>query len=169
MKKLSVKKFAQITLLLMLSLLMSLILTSCKSQKLIGQTSNTRTTVKDSTFTEYKKVDSLAVLRKADSAKISIPIHRITTKPQIVKSKHSTVKLFKKNGNIEAECICEEYKKIIELQKEVITQLREINTLKENTATYQVTEIPKWAMPLIWIGGVCVLVILAKLLKFKPF
>lgn len=176
MKKLSLKKFAQVLLILLLSILMTLILTSCKSQKLIGQTSKTTTTVKDSTYTEYKKVDSLAVLRKADSVKISIPINKITEKPKTVKSKHSTIKISRKGEHIKAECICEEYKKVIELQKEVITQLREINTLKENTATYQVSKISNWAMPLVWVGGAAMLLIMifiafimVKILKPKPF
>jgi hypothetical protein len=32
-----------------------------------------------------------------------------------------------------------------------------------------VSKIPNWAMPLIWIGSISVLLILFKLLKFKPF
>ncbi|CAL2108185.1 conserved exported hypothetical protein [Tenacibaculum sp. 190524A02b] len=110
-----------------------MIVASCKTFKVLPSSTHSEI---DSIYTtkQIKVIDTLKVLRQADTAKFKIAPHEISVKPMVVKSKHATLKLSRKNGKIQAICIADELREIIELQKEIInTYKHKETTIKQNT------------------------------------
>jgi len=154
--------------LIFIVLLILIVSTSCKTAKLT--TSKTTTTVKDSISTQLQTVDSLLVVRKADTIALKMRIDKLTEKAIIKKSKYARLSIKRVGNTITAECIADELKELIELQREIINHYRETRTQTEDTIIIPKRYIPKIVKILAWIGGISFLLILIGIiLKFvKP-
>lgn len=127
---------------LIILLIVSLTLMCCKSPQILPSKEQ-QTTVKDSTFVTRKVVDTMEVLRPADTASIRMLLSKLTSKPTVVTSKQATVSLRKVGNEIQADCECTElkeaikiYKETIHYQKQIITELRETNTVIQNEMNF---------------------------------
>lgn len=148
-------------ILLLSAFLAMLIATSCRTVKVLPST-NTAEKEKVEVTKELKVIDTLKVIRPSDTAKIAVKLEKLTATPITIRSNHATLRLKKNNGKIEAECIADELKEIIELQKEIINTYREVEKTKENHTVVQTSVIPDWAKPLLYVGFGMVLIIIVK-------
>lgn len=153
-----------------LMLIITTMITSCRTIKPTS-TSKLTTTIKDSITSQVKTIDTLVVLRKADTLKLKATIDKLTEEAIIKKSKFAKLTIKRVGNTIQAECITDELKELIELQREIINHYKEINTQKEDTIIIPKRYIPKMIKVLAWIGGVILLlIVIGVILKFvKPF
>lgn len=142
---------------------MSLTMVSCFSSKPTATSKQTKT-VKDSVTVQKQTIDSLLVARKADTVKLQTTIDKLTQKPIVKRSNYTRLKLRKVGNTIEAECIADELKQLIALQKEIISHYKEISLEKQDTIIIPQRYIPALLKPLIWIGGITLAVIIGGLL-----
>ena len=141
--------------------MMILLITSIASCKSKLQPIKTITEmVKDSISTKLITVDTLQVLRASDTVKINTLISKLSEVPIIQKSKHTQVSLRKVGNTIEAECIADELRAIIELQKEMITHYKEVNRQQTETIVEYKKFVPFFTKALAWIGGIVVLTLI---------
>lgn len=138
-----------------------LIAASCRTVKVLPST-NTEEKEKVEVIKELKVIDSLKVIRPSDTAKVAVSLENLTTKPITIRSKHTTLRLKKANGKIEAECVADEYKEIIELQKEIINTYREKEKTTKNHTVVQSSVIPEWMKPVLYVGFGVLLIIIVK-------
>lgn len=144
-------------------------LNSCKTIDVKPSLKET-TTVNSSIKKELKTIDSLVIVRKSDTVKLKEQIEKLTQKPIIKRSNNAKLSIRRIGNTIEAVCIADELKELIQLQKEIINHYKEINTNKQESIIIPQRYIPSILKPLIWIGGIVVLFLIATLLlKFiKP-
>ena len=144
---------------------------SCGSKKKTV-ISDTKETITDSTYTTKKIITKDTLLTvAADSLKLSIPIDELSEAPIIESTGRTTARVSLVDDNLQVECLTEEYEAIIELQKEVITSLREIIKTKETNTEVTIVKTP-WYMKLRnLIGGIALLLIIGLVVKkyLKPF
>lgn len=119
-------------------------------------TTQTNTTVKDSTWTEtrYVKRDTTITI-PGDTTFIRIPITEITETPIVRNSGRSSAKIKKVGNDLEITAICEQYVQNIELLETQIKQLQKIVELTEKKTTIPVKYVPWTVKILAWIGAVC--------------
>ena len=144
---------------LLFALVMMMSVASCKTFKVLPSSNTTKT---DSTFTTKtrKDIDTLQVVREADSAKVSADPNKLTSTPKVVKSKHATVSLSKINGKIKADCKCDGLEEMVKLQWEIIETYREINKSTENNTVIQESWWMGWLkpfLPFLIMAGVLIL------------
>lgn len=140
----------------------------CQTQQLPQR--QTVIKVKDSIVRKLQVVDTLEVLRQADTAKINTLIHQLSEKPLIQRSKFATVKLSKVGNQIQAECITDEYKKLLQLQQELIYHYQKVNHEQQHTITIEKRYIPKIVKWLAWLGGILIVSVAIRIVKPKiPF
>lgn len=156
-------KQTAILLLLLLSML------SCKTTQLPLQTTK-ETIIKDTTFTVRKVIDTVQVLRPADTAKISLLISKLSAKPTVVQSKIAKLTLRKVGNTIQGDCECPELKEAVQIYKETTTRQREIITQQQEIITLIKKEIPALLKPLIWLGGGTLFLLIGSVVirLFKP-
>lgn len=118
---------------------------------------NTRT-VKDSTWTEvkYHKKDTIITI-PGDVSFISLPAHKITTRPTTTTSGRSTATVTRKGENIEVQCECAAFKETISYLETEITHLREIIDLQKQIKTVPKKFVPWYIKTLAWIGAAALL------------
>lgn len=157
----------KLKLFLVLALLLNLI--SCKSTVLPTQLKQTKT-IKDSTFTTQRVIDTMMVIRPADTAKISLLISKLSAKPTIVKSKQAKLTLRKIGNTIQGDCECLELREAVKIYKETTTHQREIITQQQEIITLIRKEIPAILKPLIWVGAGTLLLLVGSVALhfFKP-
>lgn len=150
--------------------LITLILVSCRSPKPILTKSETTKTIKDSTYTTLTVVDTLQVLRPADTAKISRLLKELTSQPTLIKSNQATVSLRKVGDQIEATCVCDELKEAVKIYKQTIVTQTQIITEQKETITILQNQMNFFQKLFFWLGiGVGVLILGTVALRFiKP-
>lgn len=141
-----------------------LLFLACKTIK-IEPKNHREIKVKDTVFTTLKVVDTLRVLRETDTARIQLPVHKVTSKPIVKKSKHATLKIQKVGGQLQIECVADELREIIEIQKETISHYRELYEKEEERVVVKQSKIPVWVQPFLWIGVGALVVVILKLIK----
>lgn len=160
-----IKPLLQITTMAILMLLV--LMTSCKSVRPLP-TQKLITTIKDSITTERQTIDTLVIAREADTVKLKETIDKLTEAAIIKRSKHARLSIRRVGNTIEAECHTDELKQVLELQKEIINHYKEITTQKEDTIIIPQKYIPTLLKPLIWIGGITLVLVLGGV-AFKLF
>lgn len=120
-------------------------------------TTQTISTVKDSTWTEtrYVKKDTTITI-PGDTTIIRIPVTQISETPIIRKSGRSSASIKRVGDELEITAICEQYEKNIELLETQIKQLQKIVELTEKKTTIPVKYVPWYTKILAWIGGVAI-------------
>lgn len=146
-------------------LITMLLVISCKSTKPLTQ--QFTTVVKDSIFKKVITVDTLKILRKADTAQLQVPIHQLQQTPIVQQSKTARLTLAKQNGQILAKCECPELKAALEIQKEVITHYKELNQSQKELLIQREKYIPKLVKWLAIVGGISIALILFKVFVKK--
>lgn len=141
-----------------------LMLFSCKTKQLPPTVEHLRTE-KDSTYVTLKVVDTIQVVRSADTARLSKPIQELTEIPTQIKSKHATVSISKIGNQIQAECYCDQLEAAVKLYKETITKQKQIIDQQKQTITLIQKEIPALLKPFLWIGIAVVIGILLIIAK----
>ncbi len=129
-------------------------------------------TVTDSTKIEVttRKRDTLVTI-PGDTLKVSIPIFEITEEP-ITRTNGRTSATVNRTGNdLTIECLCEEYKQLIEVLETTISKQQKVLELRDEINTEYVKYTPWYIKSLAFIGVAAIIVVGAKLiLKFKkPF
>lgn len=119
---------------------------SCRSIKVLPS-SKTNTTERTVTKTRTETIDTLQVVREADTAKVAVKVTKLTDKPVKVKSKHATVTVRKVNGQVEADCKCDGLEAQIELLKEIIETYKETETNTENNTVVRESWWVPWLKP----------------------
>lgn len=145
-------KIKAILILLLLSVV------SCKTTQIPLQTTK-ETIIKDTTFTVRKVIDTVQVLRPADTAKISLLINKLSEKPTVVQSKTARLTLRKIGNTIKGDCECPELKEAVQIYKETTTQQRQIITQQKELIMQVRKEIPELLKPLVWLGGITVFIL----------
>lgn len=143
-----------------------MIAVSCRTVRILPS-SSTKQHEKITTTKTLKEIDALKVVRKADTAKISARVTDLSEKPMVLKSKHATIKLRKVAGKIHAECISDELRELIKLQKEIINTYKEMLTQTATNTVVETTKIPQWAKPFLWIGLGAIIVFARRFINFK--
>ena len=152
-----------LTLLLLIILTMS----ACKSRQVLPKQIDTKTTIKESTMSKLEVIDTLQVLRPADTARISRLIKELTEIPSVIKSKQSTVSIRRVGDQIEATCVCEELKQAVKIYKETVTLQKEIITEKTETITILQNQMNWFQKAFFYLGiGVAVF---AGVMIYKQF
>ena len=151
-------------------LLVIVSISSCRSIKITPKVSSVRS-VKDSISKQVNTVDTLVVVRKSDTVKLKQTIDKLTSKAIVKRSNYASLSIKKVGNTIEAECIADELKELIELQREIIKHYKEINEQQQETIIVPQKYIPALLKPLIWIGGIVLALFIGGLamrfLKFK--
>ncbi|SNR16528.1 hypothetical protein [Tenacibaculum jejuense] len=148
---------------------LSLLSNSCKSFKKLPATQKT-IKIKDSIHRESHTIDTIVIARKADTVKLKETINKLTKEAIVKRSKHTQLSIKRVGNTIEAECIADELKELLALQKEIIRHYKEINQHHQETIIIPEKYIPELLKPLIWIGGIVLLLFLGgTIMKFvKP-
>ncbi|WP_299627737.1 hypothetical protein [uncultured Tenacibaculum sp.] len=150
-------------------ILFALLSNACQSFKKLPKTEST-VKIKDSIFKEHRTIDTIVIARKADTVKLKETIDKLTEAAIVKRSNYTRLSIKRVGNTIEAECIAEELKELIELQKEIIKHYKEINQQKQETIVIPQKYIPVLLRPLIWIGGITLALLLGgTIVKFvKP-
>ncbi|WP_442265881.1 hypothetical protein ACSIGC_16530 [Tenacibaculum sp. ZS6-P6] len=150
-------------------ILLSLLINSCRSFKKLPATQNT-IKIKDSIYKESHTIDTIVIARKADTVKLRETINKLTEEAIVKRSNYTKLSIKRVGNTIEAECIADELKELLELQKEIIKHYKEINQQKQETIVIPQKYIPELLKPLIWIGGIVLILFLGgTIVKFvKP-
>ena len=148
-----------------------LLINSCKPRlNLQPSTSETKTII-DSIFVETKTIDTLVIHRPADTVFIKIPIANLTAKRIVKRSNHAKLTVRKVDSILVAECVTDSLTSVIKQQQKTITKLRATTTAKNTTVIVPERYIPTLLKPLIWIGGLVLVILLGgiaiRLLKPK--
>lgn len=151
------KKLLALTILL-------LMLFSCKTKQLPPTVEHLRTE-KDSTYVTLKVIDTIQVLRPADTARLSKLIQELSEIPTQIKSKHATISVQKIGNQIQAECYCDQLEAAVKIYKETITRQTQIIDQQKQTITLIQNKIPALLKPFLWIGIAVVIGILVLLAK----
>lgn len=133
---------------------LGLSLSGCGSAK---PTLTTKTTVKDSVWTEVQKVKRDTVITiPGDTTFISIPYYELTETPIKRTSGRSTASIKKVGDQIKVQCECLEYKAKIEFLETIIAQYQKIQELTENTIIVPEKFVPWYTKILAWAGGIAI-------------
>jgi hypothetical protein len=150
------------------AMLILLLCLGCGSKK--GFTSSQ--TIKDSTWIKktVTPIDT-AVTIPGNKVGVSAKLEDLTEGKIFENtSKNLTASLRREGNTIIANCNQEELEMIIRLQKELLEVYRSRETDKQETKTVTENKVPWYLVPLVWLGGICLIIILiALLIKFlKP-
>ena len=151
-------------------LLVIVLIASCRSIKITPKVSNF-TSVKDSISKQVNIVDTLVIVRKSDTVKLKQTIDKLTSNAIVKRSNYASLSIKKVGNTIEAECIADELKELLEIQREIIKHYKEINQQQQETIVVPQKYIPELLKPLIWIGGIVLTLVIGglamRILKFK--
>ncbi|MGY6649109.1 hypothetical protein [Wenyingzhuangia sp. IMCC45574] len=144
--------------------LLLLIVAACKPLKIMPFQERV-VKIKDTVYSTFKVIDTLKVIRNSDTTRVELPVHKVTSKPIVKKSKHATLKIQKVDGQLKIECIADELREVIEIQKETINHYRELYEKEHEKTVVEQTKIPSWVKPFFWIGLGVIAVTVVKLMK----
>ncbi|WP_394749486.1 hypothetical protein [Spongiimicrobium salis] len=133
-------------------LLLLISLSGCGGAKLLPKESNTRTTVKDSVWTQRQVIDTVVVARERDTVGLMELLDKLSERPVIRRSGSATLTLQRKGDSISATCECKELKAAVQIYKDIINRMTERNTETEITNTLERNRMPGWAKPFLWLG-----------------
>lgn len=145
-------------------------LAACGSGK-NRSTKHTTTVLKDSTVTEirYQKRDTLITI-PGDTLRVTIPYSEITKEGKKITQGNQTVSIAKDNaGNVVVDCITAEIQRLLQLQDQIITTLRKIESDTKETTIVPQRYVPFYIKALAWMGGIFIFLIgIGLILKIKP-
>ena len=143
-----------------------------KEEAVTAESSNTVTTVKDSTVTEvtYRKRDTTITI-PGDTLKVKVPFYQLTPEPQTFQGKNQkAVVSLSTNDELLIDCITQEVDRLFQLTDELKTTLKTLETTKTETIIVPERYVPWYIKILAWLGGIAFVSIAAVIVtKFiKP-